>query len=124
MTEKPESKQTPKQEGIVEILKSIKWDMENRSSLLCDHCERRFDDDICDKCFKKRIYEKLDKAIKISSTPRAVECAEGDLLGEALDALASLNDCRDEEGNFVDKAQDQLSVASEKMESVLHKAGR
>ena len=46
-----------------EVAREIQKDFDRRRSLICDHCERQYDDDMCDKCFSKRLYGKALQAL-------------------------------------------------------------
>ena len=54
-----------KQKG--NLINDIKRTIENRRSLTCNHCERQYDDDMCDGCLAVYIVNKFQKSIEILS---------------------------------------------------------
>lgn len=47
------------------LIGEIRRLISNRSGLTCDHCERQYDDDICDACFAVRLVETFQKTLEI-----------------------------------------------------------
>ena len=48
--------------------KKIKDLFDNKSGLTCDHCERQYDDDMCDKCFSKKLYKEVLDALTLAES--------------------------------------------------------
>ena len=46
------------------LLETVKKLFKDRSGYRCDHCERQYDDDICNACFAKMLVEKFEESIK------------------------------------------------------------
>lgn len=42
-------------------LSTLKKLLKERRGYTCDHCDRQYDDDICDHCFAKMILKKLEE---------------------------------------------------------------
>lgn len=80
--------------------------------------EERQPEEICEG--NARLFEAAFNSYDKHCGPRAVECAEGDLLGEALDALGTLCRHRDELLNNIDCGEE--FEARERARAVLSKA--
>ena len=52
-------KMKPRIENIDCVKQDVVNLLRNRSSYCCDHCERQYDDDICNKCFVDMIFREL-----------------------------------------------------------------
>lgn len=43
--------------------KIIYYNFNNRDHFTCDHCERQYDDSICETCFRKRLHREVVEAL-------------------------------------------------------------
>lgn len=46
------------------LIGEIKKRISGRKGYTCDHCERQYDDDICDACFAKMLVECFQETIE------------------------------------------------------------
>ena len=54
-----EWKSTKKGKLISDIRKTI----ENRRGLTCDHCDRQYDDDMCDACLARHLVDMFERTL-------------------------------------------------------------
>lgn len=45
------------------LIEDVKKEMKTRSGLTCDHCERQYDDDMCDSCFARRLVNMFQETL-------------------------------------------------------------
>lgn len=50
-----------KQKGV--LINKINHSIKNRRSLTCDHCERRYDDDMCDSCLSVMLVDMFQESL-------------------------------------------------------------
>lgn len=72
-----------------EIAESIIKMFRNRESSTCDHCERRYDDSVCDKCLAQRLWIATKKALDLKDEAHAKQ------LSLAVGALEKIGDKED-----------------------------
>ena len=98
------SKDSPeKVVGNGEITESIIKLFRNRESSTCDHCERQYDDSVCDKCLAQRM---------LIATKKALDAKDA-AYKEQLEATRKLDDGRMKE---ISEHQAQIKELEEALE--------
>ena len=46
------------------LMENIKKLLQTRTGYICIHCDRQYDDNICDICFAKMLVERFEETIK------------------------------------------------------------
>lgn len=91
--------QEARQNGAIteEIVKMFR----NRESSTCDHCERQYDDSVCDKCLAQRLWKAIKKALDDKDFAISEAEARGRLAENEACAKVVESSCRVEHNSDV-----------------------